>query len=174
MMDPREIRRLGDELYQALRTFSTLTPLTERESEITIEDVARYPQVALLSTDIAELRFHEGDGQAILDYERQTEAHVETDDLQTAMQIVRDTDCLFPAPPLFVEQFNLSRYIVALPLPGLGAVRIKYVAVRHQRVLGSAAHDFLYQQILALAEELRAHLQLPSLSQLREQRGLAY
>lgn len=143
-------------------------------TDITIEDVARYPQVALLSTDIAELRFHEGDGQAILDYERRTEPHVETDDLQTAVQIVRDTDYLFPAPPLFVEQFNLSRYIVALPLPGLGGVSIKYVAVRHQRVIGSAAHDFLYQQILELTEELRAQMNLPSLPQLREQRGLAY
>jgi 2-oxopent-4-enoate/cis-2-oxohex-4-enoate hydratase len=38
MMDPREIERLGDELYQALRSCSTLAPLTERESDITIED----------------------------------------------------------------------------------------------------------------------------------------
>ena len=38
MMDPRDIERLGDELYQALRNFSTLAPLTERESDITIED----------------------------------------------------------------------------------------------------------------------------------------
>ena len=37
-MDKEKIRALGDELYRALRSQSTLAPLTERESEITIED----------------------------------------------------------------------------------------------------------------------------------------
>ncbi len=38
MMDQERIARLGDELYEALRSQSTLSPLTERESDITIED----------------------------------------------------------------------------------------------------------------------------------------
>ena len=37
-MDKKRISALGDELYRALRSQSTLTPLTERESDITIED----------------------------------------------------------------------------------------------------------------------------------------
>jgi 2-oxopent-4-enoate/cis-2-oxohex-4-enoate hydratase len=37
-MDKRRIEVLGDELYQALRTRTTLAPLTEREPDITIED----------------------------------------------------------------------------------------------------------------------------------------
>ena len=112
--------------------------------DFTLEDIARYPQVSLLSTDIGELRFSEGDAEQVLEYQRLTEAHVETDDLQTAVQIVRQTDCLFPAPPLLVEQFNLSRYVVAVPLPGLSDLSLRYVAVRHQRVLGSAVHEFFY------------------------------
>ena len=38
MMHKERIKELGDELYQALRTQSTLGPLTEREGDITIED----------------------------------------------------------------------------------------------------------------------------------------
>jgi 2-oxopent-4-enoate/cis-2-oxohex-4-enoate hydratase len=38
MMEQDRINALGDELYAALRTQSTLAPLTERESAITIED----------------------------------------------------------------------------------------------------------------------------------------
>ena len=37
-MDEQTINRLGDELYGALRQCRTLTPLTDRESDITIED----------------------------------------------------------------------------------------------------------------------------------------
>ncbi len=38
MMDQAKIDSLGRELYEALRSGSTLQPLTDRESEITIED----------------------------------------------------------------------------------------------------------------------------------------
>jgi 2-oxopent-4-enoate/cis-2-oxohex-4-enoate hydratase len=38
MMQQDRINTLGDELYEALRTQSTLAPLTERETAITIED----------------------------------------------------------------------------------------------------------------------------------------
>jgi 2-oxopent-4-enoate/cis-2-oxohex-4-enoate hydratase len=37
-MEQSRIERLGDELYEALRSQATLAPLTERESDITIED----------------------------------------------------------------------------------------------------------------------------------------
>lgn len=37
-MDSSKIEQLGDELYRAMRACSTLTPLTDREADITIED----------------------------------------------------------------------------------------------------------------------------------------
>ncbi|MFK7732514.1 MAG: fumarylacetoacetate hydrolase family protein [Pseudomonadales bacterium] len=37
-MDSEKINALGDELYEAMRSFSTLAPLTDREADITIED----------------------------------------------------------------------------------------------------------------------------------------
>lgn len=38
MMDKEQIERLGDELYDAMRSFKPLTPLTDRESAIEIDD----------------------------------------------------------------------------------------------------------------------------------------
>jgi len=44
MMDQERIDRLGDELYAALRSQTTLAPLTEREPGITIEDAYHISQ----------------------------------------------------------------------------------------------------------------------------------
>jgi DNA-binding transcriptional LysR family regulator len=140
----------------------------------TLDEVLQYPQVSLMSTDIAETRFHEGDAETVREYERRVTPMYQTDDLQTAVQIVRRSDCLFPAPPMFIEQFDLSRYIVALPLPDIGDVSVKYVAVRHKRVLESPPHEFFYGEILSVTEAFRKQLGLPSLARLRKQRNLAY
>ncbi len=75
---------------------------------------------------------------------------------------------------MLMEQFNLSRYVVALPIPGMSDLSIRYVAVRHQRVVGSPVHDFLYRQVLEQTEEIRASLGLPDLQTLRRERGLDY
>ena len=44
MMDQDKISALGDELYAALRSQSTLAPLTDREAGITIEDAYHISQ----------------------------------------------------------------------------------------------------------------------------------
>ncbi|MEZ5571635.1 MAG: fumarylacetoacetate hydrolase family protein [Halioglobus sp.] len=44
MMEQDRIDRLGDELYAALRSQTTLSPLTEREADITIEDAYHISQ----------------------------------------------------------------------------------------------------------------------------------
>ncbi len=147
-------------------------PLIGRE--FTFEELIEYPQVSLVSTDITEVAFHEGDASAVLEYQRRVVPQYQTDDLQTAVQIIRKTDCLFPAPPMFIEQFNLSRYVTALRLPELSDISIKYVVVRHQRVLESAVHQFFYDQIIDIAEEFRRRIGLPDLAKLREDRGLEY
>jgi DNA-binding transcriptional LysR family regulator len=141
---------------------------------LTMEDVVSYPQVSLVSTDISEMRFHEGEDAAVLEYQRQVQPQYQTDDLQTAVEIVRQTDCLFPAPPMFVDQLNLQKHIVVLPLPILGGISIKYVVVRHRRVLASPPHNFFYNLIVSVTETFRARFGLSSLEQLRRDRGLEY
>lgn len=141
---------------------------------LTLDELVSYPQVSLVSTDISEMRFHQGDASAVLEYERRVVPQYETDDLQTAVQIIRQTDCLFPAPPMFIEQFNLHRHVVTLPLPEIAEVSIKYVIARHRRVLDSPPHTFFYDQVLAVTETFRSRFNLPSLEELRRSRGLEY
>ena len=44
MMDQEKVNELGDELYEALRSCRTLAPLTDRESDIEIEDAYHISQ----------------------------------------------------------------------------------------------------------------------------------
>ncbi|AQA19152.1 hypothetical protein BST95_13780 [Halioglobus japonicus] len=139
-----------------------------------VEELAQYPMVSLLSTDIANARFYEGASSELLEYERQYPPQYHTDDLQTALQILRTTDCVFPAPPMFTTQFDLDRYVVALPVAGLEELSIRYVAVRHRRVLGSPVHDWMYTLVLELVDSFRQGLGLPDLKTLRSELELAY
>ncbi len=147
-------------------------PLEGRELEW--EDIRAYPQVMLLLRDIAEIQFVAGEDSAFLQFERAIEPQFETDDLQTALQVVLQTDCLFPAPPMFIEQFDAARSLVPLVLPGSEEISVKYVAVRHVRTLNSAPHNFLFGEVLAIAEAFRAHFELPTLEEMRRVRELTY
>ena len=66
------------------------------------------------------------------------------------------------------------RSFVALPLPEGEQVSLKYVMVNHERVNTSAAHDFLYREILQVIDSFRRKYGLPTLAQLRARRKLAY
>jgi DNA-binding transcriptional LysR family regulator len=142
--------------------------------ELDWEQIRAYPQVMLLLRDLAEIQFVAGEDSPFLQFESTIEPQFETDDLQTALQVVRQTDCLFPAPPMFSAQFDTARSLVPLTLPGSEEVSVKYVAVRHERTLNSAPHNFLFAEVLAVTEAFRAQFELPSLAAMRRLRGLAY
>jgi len=84
------------------------------------------------------------------------------------------SDSLFPAPPLFMEQDELAKDLVALPLPGGEEISIKYVMVSHERVDDSAAHQFLRGEILYIIGHFREKYGLPCLDDLRALNKLSY
>ena len=97
-----------------------------------------------------------------------------TDHLYTAIRVVLSSDYLFPAPPLFMEQDEVARDLIALPLPSGEEIALKYVMVSHERIDHSAAHRFLCSEIVHVIEAFRHRYSLPSLEQLRAQRDLPY
>lgn len=141
---------------------------------LTLERIMAYPQASLTAIDLSQVQFHSGDHSQLLAYQQELVPTFETDDLQTAIQLVLNSDFLFPAPPLFLEQFEMARHLVALPLPGGEEISIKYVAVKHKRVENSPPHDFLYGEILATTEMFRRRFELPTLPELRKLRKLDY
>jgi DNA-binding transcriptional LysR family regulator len=142
--------------------------------EITWEGVMRYPHVQLMIDELSELQIGTTSGSAFLARAGLAEPNLFTDQLFTAVQLLRKSDYLFPAPPLLMEQSDLSDSLIALPLPEGEDISIKYVMVNHQRVSASPAHDFLYRQMLEVIDIFRVKNALPPLEQLRKLRNLDY
>lgn len=142
--------------------------------QLTWEEVLSYPHVQLVINELANIHFMTGKKSSFLREMATAEPELRTDQLLTAIQVVRNTDYLFPAPPLFLEQADISAELIALPLPEGEQVNLKYVMVNHERVNTSAAHDFLYREILQVIDSFRQKYGLPTLAQLRARRKLAY
>jgi DNA-binding transcriptional LysR family regulator len=143
-------------------------------SEPSWQEVLYYPHVQLVIDELAEIQFLTGRQSSFMHHMSNAVPHIRTDQLLTAIEIVRHSDYLFPAPPLFLEQADISGELIALPLPEGEKVMLKYVMVNHQRLNTSAAHDFIYREILLVIDCFRQKYSLPTLAQLRAQRKLAY
>ena len=142
--------------------------------QLTWEEVLTYPHVQLVIDELADIHFLTDRKSPFLRQMATAVPELRTDQLLTAIQVVRHTDYLFPAPPLFLEQADISGELIALPLPEGEQVNLRYVMVNHERVNASAAHDFLYREILHVIDSFRRKYDLPTLSQLRARRKLAY
>lgn len=147
-------------------------PLEGRQ--LTWEEVLTYPHVQLVIEELADIHFLTDRKSPFLRQMATAVPALRTDQLLTAIQVVRHTDYLFPAPPLFLEQADISGELIALPLPEGEQVNLRYVMVNHERVNTSAAHDFMYREILHVIDSFRQKYDLPSLAQLRARRKLAY
>lgn len=137
-------------------------------------EVLRYRQVQLKIDELSEIHFLTGRKSSFVRHMTTAVPDLLTDQLLTAIQVVRQTDYLFPAPPLFLEQADISGELIALPLPEGEQVSLRYVMVNHRRVDASAAHDFLYREILQVIDSFRVKHGLSTLAELRAQRSLDY
>jgi DNA-binding transcriptional LysR family regulator len=142
--------------------------------ELSWEMVLQYPHVQLVIEELADIHFEAEQGSAFMHHMGNAVPNLLTDQLSTAIQVVRRSDYLFPAPPLFMEQEDISQELIALPVPEGETVTLKYVMVSHQRVAHSAAHEFLLGQMIDVIECFRKQHGLPSLSELRVNRNLEY
>ncbi|MCB1707988.1 MAG: LysR family transcriptional regulator [Halioglobus sp.] len=142
--------------------------------EFTWEQALGYPHVQLVIDALADIHFMTDKNSSFIRHMATAIPHLRTDQLLTAIQVVSHTDFLFPAPPLLLEQADISAEVIALPLPEGEQVTLRYVMVNHQRVNTSAPHDFLYRQILQVVDDFRKKNRLPSLARLRSEQKLAY
>lgn len=147
-------------------------PLEGRE--LGWEEILAFPYVQLIVDELAEIHFLAPEESAFMHHMATAVPDLSTDQLLTAIQVVRSSDYLFPAPPLFMEQADLSMDLIALPLPEAEEVSVRYVMVDHERFRSAAAHDFVYREILHVIDAFRIKYSLPSLAELREIRKLAY
>lgn len=142
--------------------------------ELTWEDILPYRHVQLIADELAEIHFLAPKESVFMRHRATAVPELSTDQLLTAIQVVRSSDYLFPAPPLFMEQGDLSMDLIALEFPKAEEVSLRYVMVDHQRFRAAAAHDFVYREILHVIDNFRVKYSLPSLAELREIKKLAY
>jgi DNA-binding transcriptional LysR family regulator len=138
------------------------------------EEILAFPHVQLIIDELADIHFLAARESAFMRHMASAVPELRTDQLLTALQVVRSSDYLFPAPPLFMEQADLSMDLIALPFPEAEEVSLKYVMVDHERFQSAAAHDFVYREILQVIDNFRIKYSLPSLAELRETKKLAY
>lgn len=131
-------------------------PLTGEQA--TWEKILSYPIMRLYMADQDALEiFHDsGSMTRRLEEYAQAAGGFETSHLLTALEILRQTDYLMPAPPFLLGNPTVSYKIQALPLPPDVNYQVNYVLVRHQRTDNSPVHNWLWQQILEVREELAA------------------
>ena len=142
--------------------------------ELTREMLLQYPQVMLTLSEVAEIQFLTRQGSPFILRGADVKLHLETDNLLAAIKVVRQSDYIFPAPPLFVERDELGWDLIDLALPEGEEISVKYVLVRHERIENSPAHEFLCSEILETTECFRKKYGLPTLAELRAQRKLDY
>lgn len=142
--------------------------------QITWEKALQFPHVQLNLEELQDIQFRTGRDSRLMQHLHKVMPNLQTDQLYTAVQVVRHSDYLFPAPPLFMEQDDISKDLIALPLPEGEDVTVKYVMVNHQRINHSAPHDFLYREMLEVIDRFRVKYGLPRLAQLRKLRKLDY
>ena len=80
----------------------------------------------------------------------------ETSHLLTAIEVLRTTDYLMPAPPFLLSNPTLAYKIQAIPLPPDIDYSVDYVLVRHQRTENSPLHNWLWEQLVEVSNELTA------------------
>lgn len=146
--------------------------------ELTWDMVVEYPHVRLTIAEMDDIDFlvdvPGGKEPEFFQREREVLPHLRTDHLYTAIRVALGSDYLFPAPPLFMEQEDLAKDLVALPWPGDEDITVKYVMVHHERIEHSPSHAFFGGEILHIIEQFRVQYGLPTLAEMRAQRGLAY
>ena len=120
------------------------------------EKIMRYPIMRLYMADQDELEIFRNSQSmsSRLEEFAQTTGGFETSHLLTAIEVLRNTDYLMPAPPFLLGNPTVSYKIQALPLPPDIDYKVNYVLVKHQRTDNSPVHNWLWQQIIEVREEL--------------------
>jgi len=122
------------------------------------EQLLSYPLLRLYIADQDELELFQNPRSEALQLAEDALATggFETSHLLTAMEVLRNTDYLMPAPPFLLDNPTVAYKIQALPVPEDLDYRVEYMLVRHKRSANSAVHSWLWEQILEVLAELRA------------------
>jgi DNA-binding transcriptional LysR family regulator len=124
------------------------------------DNILKYPLMRLYMADMEELEFIQTRDSITrrLESVEEMAGGFETSHLMTAIEVLRNTDHLMPAPPFLMGNPTLAYKIQALELPADVDYTIDYMLVRHRRTENSPLHHWLWQQVLEVRDEVREKL----------------
>jgi DNA-binding transcriptional LysR family regulator len=130
-------------------------PLTR--GALSPERIASYPLIRLYVPDLEQLEIQRGSAlnELLL---KSTRGSLEISHLLTALEVLRSTDHIMPAPAYILQNEGATRGICALPALANGTAVTNYALVAHKRTAHSPLHNWLWNQITCTIRDLRTPL----------------
>lgn len=124
---------------------------------ITWQRLARFPLIRLYISDREQLEIQRRSDFAARLQDSQR-GSLETTHLLTALEVLRNSDHVMPAPAYILQNEPATRGITAQPVPGNDDYSVRYALVAHRRTANSPLHNWLWEQITCTIAELRTPL----------------
>jgi DNA-binding transcriptional LysR family regulator len=126
-------------------------------SEVTPQSLARYPLIRLYVPDLDQLEI-QGNSELYTQVIAGGRGSLEISHLLTALEVLRNTDYVMPAPAYILQNAGATRGISALPPLASGTPSTNYALVAHKRTAHSSLHSWLWDQITCTIRDLRTPL----------------
>ena len=127
-------------------------PLTG--ATITPERLSRYPLLRLYVPDLEQLEIQLASA-VDMQFLAGNRGSLEISHLLTALEVLRSTDYIMPAPAYILQNEGATHGIRALPVPPGSSPSINYAMVAHNRTAHSALHNWLWDEITCTIRDLR-------------------
>ncbi|MEM6581798.1 MAG: LysR family transcriptional regulator [Pseudomonadota bacterium] len=122
--------------------------------DIAPEQLSEYPYIRLYVPDLEQVEI-QGKSDIMVQLAESGRGSLEISHLLTALEVLRCTDHIMPAPAYILQNEEAARGISALPILATSPHSTQYALVAHQRTAHSAPHNWLWEQINGTIRDLR-------------------
>lgn len=130
---------------------------------ISWEALANYPAIRLYISDLDQAEIMRSSA-AFARVRNPQLGTFETSHLLTALEVLRNTDYVMPAPSYLLRNPAASEGIAALPMPEGEQQALRYMLVSHHRSDRSQLHNWFRQHILSTIVELGETPEAPAVA----------
>jgi DNA-binding transcriptional LysR family regulator len=149
--------------YRVEKLGASTTALFARENHpltrgaITAQNLTKYPLIRLYVPDLEQMEIQRTSSLFAL-LQKSTRGSLEISHLLTALEVLRSSDHIMPAPAYILQNEGATRGICALPPLASGTPITNYALVAHNRTALSPLHNWLWDQITCTIRDLRTPL----------------
>ncbi len=139
------------------------------------DEIEKYPQIELHYPDkISSEAYKSMRYSAFVKHLQEKPPQLVVENVFIALRVTERTDGIFLGPPLSAELMEQELELTTLPFPNDEDITLRYTFVQHERIMRSAPHQYIGQQILDCIEAQRIKMGLPNFADLRQLHDFAY